>query len=105
MSEASLLVNGVSEPSPPYTYEPDVNEKELYFNFLENTGTSSFELDSVNVTFDDFKGGYFIVPFDRSPTKDNGLYTHKSEGGNMTINVKCRTPIQKKLYGTSVCEL
>ena len=95
MSEASLIVNGMSEPSPPYCYEPNVNERDLYFNFLENTGTASFELDSVNVTFEDFKGGYFIVPFDRSPTKDNGLYTHKSEGGNMTINVKCRTPIQK----------
>ena len=95
MSEASLLVNGVSEPSPPYTYEPKVNEKDMYFNFLENTGTSPYEMDSVNVSLDEFNNGYFIIPFDRSPAKDNGLYTHKSEGGNMTINVKCRTPLKK----------
>lgn len=95
VSEASLIVNGISEPSPPYTYEPGVDEKDLYFNFLENTGTSPYEMESVNVTLEEFNNGYFVIPFDRSPTKDNGLYAHKSEGGNMTINVKCRTPLQK----------
>ena len=95
MSEASLIVNGVCEPSPPYVYEKGANEKDLYFNFLENTGTSPFEMDSVNVTLEDFNNGYFIIPFDRSPTKDNGLYTNKSDGGNMTINVKCRNPLKK----------
>ena len=95
MHEAALIVNGVPEPSPPYTFEEGVNEKDLYFSFLENTGTSAFEMDSVNVTFDEFKKGYFILPFDRSPTKDNGLYTHKSEGGSITVKVKCKKALEK----------
>ena len=95
MQEASLIVNGISEPSPPYYYEEGENEKELYFNFLENTGTSAFEMESVNVSFEEFKKGYFILPFDRSPTKDNGLYTHKGDSGNMTIKVKCRRSLDK----------
>ena len=95
MKEAALIVNGVSEPSPPYTFEEGVDEKELYFNFLENTGTSPYEMDSVNVTFDEFKMGYFILPFDRSPTKDNGLYTHKSQGGSLTVRVKSKKALDK----------
>lgn len=95
MKEAALIVNGVSEPSPPYSFEEGIDEKELYFSFLENTGTSSFEMDSVNVTFEEFKKGYFILPFDRSPTKDNGLYTHKSQGGSITVNVKSKKALDK----------
>ena len=94
MQEAVLIVNGVPEPSPPYTFEEGINEKDLYFNFLENTGSSPFELDSVNVSLDEFKNGYFILPFDRSPSKDNGLYTHKSEGGSLTVKVKCKEALK-----------
>ena len=93
--EAYLSINGISQPSPPYIFEKGVNEKDMYFNFLENTGTSSFEMESVNVTFEEFKNGYFIIPFDRSPTKDNGLYTHKGEGGNITVKVKCKKALEK----------
>ena len=85
MREASLLVNGASEPHPPFKFESGENEKDLYFNFLLNTGTSSCEMESVNVTMEEFQKGSFIIPFDRSLTKDNGLYTHKTEGGNMSI--------------------
>ena len=95
MKEAALIVNGVSEPSPPYTFDEGVDEKDLYFNFLENTGTSAFEMDSVNVSLDEFKDGYFILPFDRSPTKDNGLYTHKSEGGSLTVKVNSKKALDK----------
>ena len=66
----------MSEPSPPYTFEEGVDEKDLYFSFLENTGIWSF---------DEFKNGYFILPFDCSLSKDNGLYTHKTEGGAVDI--------------------
>ena len=95
MKDAAIVVNGISEPNPPYTFEPDIDERDLYFSFLENTGTSPFEMDSVNVSFEEFKNGYFILPFDRSPTKDNGLYTHKSDAGSITVKVRTRYPIQK----------
>ena len=50
-------------------------------------------MDSVNVTFEEFKKGYCIHPFDRSPTDDNGLY--KSQGGSITINVKSKRALDK----------
>ena len=93
--ECSLLVNSIHEPSPPYVYEKNKTEKALYFSFLENTGKSAFELDSVDVSFSDFTNGYFILAFDRSPAKDNGLLNYYPESGQIAVNVKCNQAIEK----------
>ena len=95
MREACVIVNGVSEPSPPLTFQENVTEKQLYFDLLQNTGTSNFDFEGVNISLDEFKKGYFILAYDRSPMKDNGLYTHKSDRGNITISVKCKEAISK----------
>jgi len=95
--EASLLVNGISEPSVPYTLEKGVTQKELYYDFMENCGTSPYEFDSVDVSYDEYFNGYFVLCFDRSPTKDNGLYSHKSDGGSLTVRVKCSAPLEKNM--------
>lgn len=93
MRQAFLKFDCVQYPSEPYLYEPKLDEKELYLSLLENTGTGPFEMDSVNVSFKDFKGGYFILAFDRSPTKDNGLYLHKPLTGHMSVYVKTGTKL------------
>ena len=95
MREACLIVNGVSEPSVPYNLETASDEKELYFSFLENTGSSPYEMECVDVSFDDYYNGKFVLAWDRSPTKDNGLYTHKQEGGSMSVRIRCRKPLAK----------
>ena len=95
MREACLVVNSLNEPSPPYRFTPGEHEKELYFALLENTGTSSFDNEGINVSFDEFMHGYFVLAFDRSPLKDNGLYNHKPDVGQITINVKCQNPVSK----------
>ena len=86
-----MKFGNVQYPQEAYLYEPKVDEKELYLSLLANTGTGPFEMDSVNVSFKDFKGGYFILAFDRSPTKDNGLYLHKPLSGHMSVYVKTGT--------------
>ena len=91
MRQAYLKFSGVQYPTEAYHYEANVDEKELYLDLLANTGTGPFEMDSVNVSFKDFKGGYFILAFDRSPTKDNGLYLHKPLAGHMSVFVKTGT--------------
>ena len=95
MREASLVVNSLPEPSPPYRFIPGEQEKELYFALLENTGTTAFENDGINVSFEEFLNGYFVLAFDRSPLHDNGLYNHLPGSGQITINVKCSSPITK----------
>lgn len=95
MCEASLVVNGQHEPSPPYRFIEGEHEKEYYFSFLENTGTSPFEMDSVNVSLEEFKKDCFIFALDRSPAGDNGTYAHKTTGGSMSINVVCKAALEK----------
>ena len=62
---------------------------------MENTGKSAFELDSVDVSFSDFTNRYFILAFDRSPAKDNGLLNYYPESGQIAVNVKCNQAIEK----------
>ena len=95
MQECSLLVNSSQEPNPPHILEKDRSEKALYFDFLANTGRSSFEIDSVDISFEEYMNGYFILAFDRSPCKDNALYNHLPDSGNITVKVKCREGLKK----------
>ena len=91
MKEAYLVVNGVKEkePSPPYQFTRGTEEITCFLKFLSNTGTSPFEMDGVNISSQEYKNGYFILAFDRSPTQDNGLYTHKAQPGSMSLMIKC----------------
>ena len=94
--EASLVVNNVPEPTNGYKLEEAVI-KDLYYDFLENTGTSPFEMDSVWITKKEYNYGYFILAWDRSPTKDNGLYNHKMEGGTMGIRMTTSKPLNTNI--------
>ena len=95
MKEAYLVVNGVKEPSPPYQFTQGTEENTCYLKFLSNTGTSAFEMDGVNISSEEYKNGYFILAFDRSPTRDNGLYTHKAQAGSMSLMIKCSEATDK----------
>ena len=98
IKEACLVVNDVCEPSKPYTYDGSTFDTlDLYYQFLENTGTSPFEMESVNISYKEYLKGHFILAFDRSPTKDNGLYTHKMEGGHMGIRLHANSPVSKNV--------
>ena len=95
--EASLVVNNVCEPSNGYKYGPNETIEDLYIDFLENTGTSPYEMDSVWITKHEYRYGYFILAWDRSPTKDNGLYNHKTEGGTMGIRLTTSKPLKENV--------
>ena len=97
MKEASLVVNDVCEPSTPYKYGVNQPIKDIYFDFLENTGTSPFEMDCVWITKKEYQNSYFILAFDRSPTKNNGLYTHKMEGGTMGIKMSTSKALESNI--------
>ena len=95
--EASLVVNNVSEPSNGYKWGENHITNDLYSDFLENTGTSPFEMDSVWITEFEYIYGYFILAWDRSPTKDNGLYNHKMEGGTMGLRMTTSKPLNENI--------
>ena len=68
-----------------------------YRSFLYNTGTSHHEMDSVMVTKKEFFNNNFIVPFDLSKTKDNGLYSHKPTSGSLSVCIKTRKGLEKNI--------
>ena len=97
VSEISLVINGVRVPSKPLTYHKDIDEANIYRYFLENTGTGNLELESVAVPRKDFLKDKFIIPFDLSKTKDNGLYNHKPLRGSLSVCIKTRTALEKNV--------
>ena len=97
LSEASLVVDGVNEPSQPLTWEADKDEMDMYHSFLANTGTEPFEMNSVPISLDQFKGGSFILAFNRIPDKKETGATHKMKGGYMSIRMKTSKKLDKNI--------
>ena len=97
ISEISLIVNNVRIPSKPLTYQEGVDEASMYRAFLYNTGTSHHEMDSVMISKKEYFANKFVVAFDLSKTRDNGLYTHKPMRGSMSVCIKTRKALEKNV--------
>ena len=99
MCEASLVVNGVNEPNEMYKLDYKNNDViDLYSSFLENTGIGPFENITHGINLDEYYGGYFILAWDRSPMKINGLYApHYIESGSININLKTKTQLKENI--------
>ena len=87
LSEVHLNVNGINEPNPGYRMDEE-ERYSAFLLFLANTGTNHFETESVNISYKDYMDGTFIAAFDRSPTRDNGLYTNPPQSGSMSISMR-----------------
>lgn len=95
MRKAFLKVNQDIVPNPPYEYTAGHNENMCYRTFLENTGTGPFELETVDISNDEWKNGFCVYAFDRSPTRDNGLYNHYPTSGAMHLTIEMSEPTKK----------
>ncbi|MEC8529536.1 MAG: hypothetical protein VXY27_01380 [Thermoproteota archaeon] len=89
--EASIVVNGVHEPSEPYKLQIDRgNYINLYSDFLLNSGISNEDRD-FGISPEDFIGGNFFLVFDRSKEKCNRFHRHSADSGNIDINIRTKT--------------
>ena len=109
ITEASLVVNGVSEP--PQLYEVDVDngdKADLYANFLENIGIGVDDREC-GVTYDDFYGGSFLLVWDRTQDKCNRFHRHKQDSGSIDVHLKTKTALNKTvtivIYATYSADL
>ena len=94
MSEVSLVVNGIHEPSEPYKISVvDGNYSNLYADFLLNTGIANEDRD-FGLSETDCLGGNFLIVFDRSKEKCNRFHRHKSDSGSIDINMRTKTDLQ-----------
>ena len=94
LKEASLVVNGVHEPTDLYKLDTESGDKiDLYTSFLENTGVSTTEDRDFGVSMKDYYNGSFILAWDRTPDKCNRFHTHEMDSGQISINLKTKKPI------------
>jgi hypothetical protein len=90
-SEASIVINGVHEPTEPYKLEIDKGDYiDLYTDFLINLGIANEDRDC-GISESDFLGGNFFVVFDRSKEKCNRFHRHPADSGSIDINLRTRT--------------
>ena len=90
-SEASIVINGVHEPTEPYKLEIDKGDYiDLYTDFLNNLGIANENRDC-GISETDFLGGNFFVVFDRSKEKCNRFHRHPADSGSIDINLRTRT--------------
>ena len=94
VKEASLVVNGVHEPSELYKLDKSRGDKiDLYNSFLENTGVSANEDREFGISLEDYYNGCFILAWDRTPDKCNRYHTHEMDSGSIDINLKTKSPL------------
>ena len=90
-SEASIVINGVHEPTEPYKLEIDKGDYiDLYTDFLINLGIANEDRDC-GISESDFLGGNFFVVFDRSKEKCNRFHRHPADSESIDINLRTRT--------------
>ena len=88
LKEASLVVNGVHEPSDLYKLDIANGDKaDLFSSFLENTGVSTDDRE-FGISMDDYYGGCLLLVWDRSPDKCNRFHRHEMDSGAIDVNIK-----------------
>lgn len=93
LKEASLVVNGVHEPSELFKVDRVSGDiVDLYSSFLENTGVSTDDRE-FGISMDDYYGGSFLLVWDRSPDKCNRFHRHEMDSGSIDVNIKTKTAL------------
>ena len=90
ISEASIVVNGIHEPTEPYKMNiPAGDYINLYTDFLLNTGIGNEDRD-FGIDQADYTGGCFFLAFDRSKEKCNRFHRHPHDSGTIDVNIRSR---------------
>ena len=109
ITEASLVVNGVSEP--PQLYKVDIDNgdtADLYASFLENIGIGVDDREC-GVTYEDYYGGSFLLVWDRTQDRCNRFHRHQQESGSVDVHIRTKAPLTETvtvvLYATYSTDL
>ena len=93
--EASLIVNGVNEPTELYKLDTTSGDKaDMFANFIENTGVSVDDRE-FGISLEDYYGGSFLLAWDRTPDKCNRFHRHAMDSGSIDINIKLGSALNK----------
>ena len=96
----SLMVNGQKVPADDLEMDFEQANPEIarvYHWMYENTGALEGERGNI-VSWPAFSGGTFIVPFDLTPDKCNGLHNHEADYGYIDLNIDFAKPLEESVY-------
>lgn len=89
--EIGLYVNGHQEPEGKFLSTVGAIEKQrLYEHFLDNTGYGDADKTGVEipVSYREFFGNAFMIPFDRTAANHGGYYDTQPDSGSIDIHLK-----------------
>ena len=93
LREASVVLNGVHEPSESYKLDITSGDKaDLYASFLENTGVPTDDRE-FRISMTDYYGGNLLLVSDRLSNKCNRFLRHEMDSGSIDVNLKIREPL------------
>ena len=96
LKRIALMVNGEERPQGGLEFNfsrPNADCARGYHWLFENTGALHGEKGNL-ISLPHFQGGLFLIPFDLTPDKCNGLHNHNAELGHIDVNLVWGTPLR-----------
>lgn len=103
--QMNLLINGEANPSTGLTFDfskPNAQIARSYRWVFENTGALSGGRGNL-VSYPGFELGNFMIPFDLTPDKCNGLHNHEGKTGTIDLQLTFDKPLPESV--TLISEL
>ena len=99
----SLKVNSVSLPSQPLTMDfPNGDIIRAYRHFFDNIGINNGNSPCL-ITFDDFRRGTTLFPFDLTPDKCSSYHGHVKQTGNIELDVRFGEALPSTITILALC--
>lgn len=103
MREMSLMVNSKRVPSVPLTFDFANNEAiDAYRFFFDNIGVDITNAQTL-VTYEDFKSGTTIIPFDLTNDRCALYHAHEKQEGHISIDIKLTAPTVQAINIYCIC--
>ena len=95
-----LTINGEVHPSNGLEFDfTSVNHltARSYYWIYDNTGASDAQQGN-SISKAAFEAGSFIIPFDLTPDRCNGLHNHDAQVGYIDLNIEFSFPLSESIY-------
>ena len=96
----ALVINGETYPTDGLHFDFGATNplvSRAYKWMYENTGASEGDKGNI-VHWSAFQAGSFIVPFDLTPDKCNGIHNHNAEHGFIDLQLSFQRPLPVPIY-------
>ena len=71
--------------------------------FLKNTGANFLNSQAVNLTYEEYYGGSFMLAWDRTKSRDNRYRKSQPDTGSISLNIKSSVPLTQNIYVIIYC--